>query len=167
MLAQDIPQGNFHGGQGAHQHRAAPPIGVAVNIMEMALNIQGILAHQIFLDVFHCAQQGLFLVFQGSFTHAVNSLISVYLDEDPIGAEAIHHKRFYIDNFHPLISLSVYLFSGEGGKTFLHENQGRIQQGQVFQHIVFRQLIDGIRQGVYLAVHGIDQTQGRGEAAAV
>ena len=43
MLAKNIPQGDFDGRKRAHEHRAAPPVSVAIDIVNVALDIQGIL----------------------------------------------------------------------------------------------------------------------------
>ena len=51
MLAQNIPQCHLHSRQCRHQHRAAAPVGIPVNVMEMLFNIQRILAHQIIADM--------------------------------------------------------------------------------------------------------------------
>ena len=53
-----------------------------------------------FLDMFNGTGQCLFFVFECCLAHAVDALVGVDLDEDPVGAEAVDRKAFYVCNLH-------------------------------------------------------------------
>ena len=104
-LALDVPKSHFNAGNSGHQHRAASPISIAVQIVHVLLNAHGILAHQRLLGVLNSANQGFFLVFQRSLANAFNAFIGINLHEYPVCAEAINHKGLDINNLHRIISL--------------------------------------------------------------
>ena len=68
--------------------------------MIVLFHVQWILADEVVPDVGHRSQKGMLLVFQGSFSDTGDALVGVNFDKDPVGAEAVNRKGFYVGNFH-------------------------------------------------------------------
>ena len=118
-LAENVPQCHFHRRQRTHQNRTAAPVRIAVDIMEVAFNVERIFADKVFLDMLNRAEQSGFLIFECCFTDAVEALVGIDLDKDPVGAETIHNKGFYVCHFHCHMLLYGSLISQKNSGTIL------------------------------------------------
>ena len=91
-LALDVPQGHFHPGQGAHEHGAAPPVGVPVAVVAEGFDVVGIFADEVTFQIVDRRLNGQFPVFQRGFAPAVNTRVGFHLHEDEVGPEGIADK---------------------------------------------------------------------------
>ena len=107
MLSENIPECHLNGGKCRHKHRTAPPIGIPVNIVKMLFYIKGVFADKILSDVLNRTYKSLFLIFESSLTHSVDTFICVDLYKHPVGAEAVYGKCLNVCNLHSVI-LSFY-----------------------------------------------------------
>ena len=99
-FAEYIPERCFDRRQRGHQHRAAAPVRVTVDIVPMLFNIARIFTLQVFLYMLQRSQKRLFLIFKSSFSDTVDAAVCINLHEHPVSAEAVDCKRFYVCYFH-------------------------------------------------------------------
>ena len=95
-LGLDVPHGNVQCRNGALQHRAHTPVGVAVQFVADPFHLTRILADQHPLQVFNGTQKGMFLVFQRAFANAGNAFVGLNLHKHIIRAVGINIKGFDI-----------------------------------------------------------------------
>jgi hypothetical protein len=85
----DVPQRDIDGGNRAHRHGAAPPIGTAIEILPDILDPAGIHADQARNDmIFEIGNDRPLAPVQSGVANAVNALVGDYFQRHEIAARA-------------------------------------------------------------------------------
>ncbi len=88
-LGLDVPQRGVHGGNGAHGHRAASPVGAFVEVLPDVFDLLRVAPDQAGDDmVFQITNHRQFAAVERGITHAVHALVGLDLEGDEVAAGA-------------------------------------------------------------------------------
>ena len=100
VLSGNVPAGDFDAGERTHHHGAALPVAVAIDLEEHFLDFEGIASDDEPLVVGYASFKRHLLCSERRLAPAVESFVSLDLDERPIGAECVESVDFDVSDFH-------------------------------------------------------------------
>ena len=114
VLPQNVPERHIDGGDRAHQDRPAAPVGVTVRIVPDRLDVAGVFADQVALQIVDRLNDRRLFVLERRFAHAVQTVhVGHDLHKNPVRPVRVADESANFFNFHGLLLLNSISFEGE------------------------------------------------------